>query len=77
MSILNFNFPSSLSSTPPIIPTFPNLVLDIEDNTGLWSGSSACWAESCDWGRLPARFEADRIIVQFDLFIYNGKVYLA
>jgi len=76
MSTLNF---SPLTTTFPTIPipTFPHLVLDIEDNTHLWSGSSSCWAESCDWGRLPAIFGKGTITVQFDLFVYSGKVYLA
>lgn len=72
-----FNFSPLIPSTSPTIPIFPTLVLDIEDNTGLWYGSSACWAESCDWGRLPAIFGKETITVQFDIFVYNGKVCLA
>ena len=71
-----FNF-SPITTSLPIIPTFLPLAVDIEDNTHLWYSNSACWAESCDWGRLPPRFETDKIVAQFDLFVYNNRVYLA
>ena len=74
MSILNF---SPLTTTLPTIPIYTTLVLDIEDNTHLWYNSSADWAESCDWGRLPAIFGNEVITVQFDLFVFNNRVYLA
>lgn len=72
-----FNFSPITTSLITSIPTSPILVLDIEDNTHLWYGSSACWAESCDWGRLPPRFENDRIVAQFDLFVFENRIYLA
>jgi len=73
---MSFNF-SPITTSFPSIPTSLPLVLDIEDNTHLWYGNSADWAESCDWGRLPPRFEADKIVAQFDLFVYKNRIYLA
>ena len=77
MSILNFNFPLSHSPTPPSIPTFPTLVLDIQDYTHLWQGDSADYAESALWGHNPIIFTSSVITINLDLFMYEGQVYLA